>query len=73
MKLKKIMKILPEWETIRVWGKDEEEYLYHGLVRDLPKRLDNLKMILGPEDSYLDVRYGCSDVEDHIAVFVQED
>ncbi len=74
MKLKKIMKILPEWETIRVWGNDNDEYLYHGLVRDLPKRLNNLKMVPGPGgEGYLDIRYGCSDIEDHVAVFVEEE
>jgi len=74
MKLKKIMKILPEWETIRVWGNDEKNYLYHGLVRDLPKRLENLKMTTNSEgNSYFDIRYNCSDVEDHVAIFVEEE
>ena len=73
MKLKKIMKILPEWETIIVWGNDDKKCLYHGVVGYLPKKLDKLKMIPGPEGSYFEIRYGCSDVEDHVAVFVEEE
>ena len=73
MKLKKIMKILPEWESIMVWGNDNEKCLYHGFVAHLPKKLGELKMIPGPEGSYFEIRYDCSDVEDHVAVFVEEE
>lgn len=74
MKLKKVLKILPSWETIRVWGKDEEKPLYHGTVSGLPRSLESLKLELdGETESYIEVRYGCSDIEDHVAVFVKED
>ena len=74
MKLKKIIKILPCWEHIRVWGNDEETPLYKGCVEDLPKRIENLKLIKDKDsNSYIEVRYGCSDCENHVAVFVQED
>ena len=74
MKLGKIQKILPGWERIRVWGNDENIPLYDGSVEDLPHRLDNLKMIRPADtDSYIEVRYHCSDIDDHVAVFVQED
>ena len=74
MKLKKIIKILPCWESIRVWGNDEDTPLYKGCVEDLPKRIENLKLIKSKDsDSYFDVRYNCCDCENHIAIFVQED
>lgn len=72
MKLKKIYKILPAYETIRVWGKDENVPLFYGLVEDLPARLGKLKLIPGSEGGYFEVRYGCSDIEDHVAIFVKE-
>lgn len=73
MKLKKVFKILPAWENIRVWGNDDNKPLYMGLVEDLPKRLENLKLIKGEEGSYFDIRYGCRDCEDHVAIFVREE
>lgn len=72
MKLKKIKKILPEWENIRVWGEDEDRPLYKGEVEYLPKHLYDLKMIEGPDGGYFDYRYGCVDCENHVAVFVKE-
>lgn len=71
MKLKKIKKILPPWETIRVWGDDDYIYLFHGLVEELPKELYERKLVKGPEDGYFEVRYNNSDVEDHVAIFVE--
>ena len=71
MKLKKIKKILPPWETIRVWGDDEYIYLFHGLVEELPKELYEYKLTKGPEGGYFEIRYNNSDVEDHIAIFVE--
>ena len=72
MKLKKIFKILPPHETIRVWGKDENTPLFYGTVENLPVRLEELKLIPGLAGGYFEVRYGCSDIEDHIAIFVKE-
>lgn len=72
MKLKKIKKILPPWEIVRVWGKDENTPLYNGNVETLPERLYELKMEEGPEDGYFDIRYDCIDCEPHVAVFVKE-
>lgn len=72
MKLKKLSKILPGWETIRVWGDDEEEPVWEGLVQDIPGRLRNKKLTEGEDGGFIDVRYGCSDCEDHIAVFIEE-
>ena len=72
MKLKKIKKFLPPWETIRVWGKDENVPLYHGRVETLPKHLYELKMDKMPEEGYFDIRYDCVDIEPHVAVYVKE-
>ena len=72
MKLKKIAKIFSGIEHIRVWGEDENEPLFDGYVEDLPSRLIDLKLIPGPEGGYCEVRYGCSDCNDHVAVFVEE-
>lgn len=73
MKLKKIKKILPPWETIRVWGDDEYIYLFHGLVKDLPKELYERKLAkCDPDSGYFDIRYDCVDCEPHVAVFVEE-
>ena len=71
MKLKKLAKILPGWETIRVWSDSEEEPVWEGLVEDIPARLENKKLTEGEDGSYIDVRYGCGDCEDHIAVFIE--
>ena len=71
MKLKKIKKILPPWEIIRVWGNDEIHPLYYGEVEGLPKELYNLEMAKDEDTlSYLEVRYGSNDIEDHVCVFV---
>ena len=72
MKLKKVKKILPPWETIRVWGKDENVPLYHGRVETLPKRLYELELLREPGGGYFDIRYDCVDCEPHVAVFVEE-
>ncbi len=73
MKLKKVMKILPAWERIRVWGNDEEIPLYDGCVANLPKSLSDLKMTKGEDcESYLEFRYERADIGDHVAVFVKE-
>ena len=72
MKLKKLTKILPAWETIRVWGNDEEEPVWEGTVDNIPTRLENKKLIKGEDGGLIDVRYGCSDCENHIAVFIEE-
>ena len=74
MKLKKIFKILPSCETIRVWGKDENTPLFYGAVEDLPVRLENLKLVPGPspDGAYFEVRYECSDIDNHVAIFVKE-
>lgn len=73
MKLKKVLKILPCYVNIRVWGNDDNKPLYIGLVKDLPKILENLKLIKGEEDSYFEIRHDCSDCEDHVAIFVKEE
>jgi hypothetical protein len=72
MKLKKLVKILPAWETIRVWGDDVEIPVWEGLVEDIPTRLENKKLIKGEDGGLIDVRYGCSDCADHVAVFIEE-
>ena len=73
MKLSKIQKILPGWERIRVWGKDDEHPLYDGAVEDLPIALADLKFKKSNDTgSYFDIRYDCSDIAAHVAVFVQE-
>lgn len=72
MKLKKLLKIFPYYEQIRVWGEDEEVPLYKGSVDDIPERLMNKKLTPGDCGSYVELRTGCVDCEDHIAVFVEE-
>lgn len=72
MKVKKLHKLLPEWENIRIWGNDERTPLWKGCVQDIPSRYENKKLIKGEEGGLIDVRYGCCDCEDHIAVFVEE-
>lgn len=71
MKLKKLVKILPAWETIRVWGDSEEEPVWEGLVEDIPARLENRKLTEGGDGSYIDIRYGCGKGKDHVAVFIE--
>ena len=73
MKLKKILKFLAPWENVRVWGEAEECPLYKGPVEHIPNCILNMKMEKS-EDSgtYMDVRYGCCDCEDHISLFVKE-
>jgi len=71
MKVKKLVKLLSPWETITIWGDDEEEYLYRGAVQDIPHRFMKRKLVEGEDRCYLDIRYGCCDCEDHVAVFVE--
>ena len=72
MKLKKLAKILPNWETIRVWGNDEKIPVWEGLVEDIPARLKDKKLIEGEDGAILDIRYNCADIEDHVAVFIED-
>lgn len=73
MKLKKIKKMFPVWEVVTVWGKDDRKYLYRGCIKTLPKPLYNLKLVNSEDtNTYFDIRYGCCDCEDHVAVFVKE-
>ena len=71
MKVKKIVKLLPAWETITIWGDDEDEYIWRGAVQDIPQRLMDRKLIEGEVGGYLDIRYNCSDCPDHVAIFVK--
>ena len=72
MKLKKLAKILPKWESIRVWGSDEHKPVQEGLIEDIPSRLEDKKLIKGPDGIVLDIRYDCADCEDHVAVFIED-
>ena len=72
MKLKKLAKILPDWERIRVWGSDENTPIFDGYVEDIPIRLRDKKLIEGEDGAYLDIRYNCADIEDHVAVFIED-
>ena len=71
MKVKKIFKLLSPWEVVTIWGDDEHKYLYRGPVDNIPFKLWDRKLIKGEDDCYLEVRYGCCDCEDHVAVFVE--
>ena len=73
MRIKKLHKILSEWETIRIWGNDENVFLWEGYVKDIPTWYEDQKLIKGPNDCVIDIRYGCSDCIDHIAVFIEEE
>lgn len=72
MKLKKLAKILSSWERIRIWGDDEDTPIFDGYVKDIPIRLKDKKLIEGEDGVILDIRYGCDDIEDHVAVFIKE-
>lgn len=73
MKVKKIAKLLPPWETITIWGNDEHKYVWRGVVEDIPHKLMNEKLIKGEDSCYLDIRYGCCDCKDHVAVFIDKE
>ena len=73
MKLKKITQILPPYETITIWGNNEDIPIWKGNVEDIPYIFMNMKLTEGPDGGYIDVRYGCSDCEDHVAVFVEDE
>ncbi len=79
MKLKKITKLLPPWEEVRIWGRNEDIPLYDGPVEDIPYFLLTLKLEKSEEtNSYMDIRYNTFDKEgkpfkNHIAVFVEEE
>lgn len=71
MKLKKILKLLSPYETVCIWGKDENAYLYRGEAKKVPQYLCKLEAIKN-EGTYIDIRYGCCDCDDHVALFVEE-
>ena len=71
MKVKKLTKLLPPWEIITIWGDDEHKYIWRGAVEHIPHNLMNRKLIKGEDECYLDIRYGCCDCGDHVAVFVE--
>ena len=76
MKLKKILKILSPYETVRVWDMNGSNMdpLYYGEVRDLPKRFFKYQLVkndeMGEDSGYFDIRYDNSDIEDHVAISV---
>ena len=72
MKLKKILKVLPPWEMVKVWGEDETTPLFYGEVEKVPKYLRKMEADK-VDGSYTDYRYGCIDCEAHVVVFVKED
>lgn len=72
MKVKKLHKILPEWEVIRIWGNDERTPLWEGYVQNIPLWFEDKKLTEGEDGGYIDVRYGCNDCDDHVAVFIKE-
>ena len=71
MRIKKLQKLFSPYESVTIWGDDEDTPLFKGVVEDIPSRFDNYKMIEGPDGCKIDIRYGCADCEDHIAVFVE--
>ena len=73
MKIKKLKKIFPGYEIVRIWGRNEEYPIYYGTISGIPKFLKELEMLPGDEGSLIEIRYNCSDIEDHIAVFVEEE
>lgn len=73
MKLKKLKKLLPAYETVRVWGNNETVFIWEGMVKDIPLYLVNEKLIKGEEGSLLEVRYNCSGTSDHVAVFIDKE
>lgn len=73
MKIKKITKLLSAGEKVTIWGNDEHKYVYRGSVENIPQKLMNEKLIEGPNGCYLDIRYGCCDCEDHVAVFIDKE
>ena len=73
MKVKKLAKLLPAWEKITIWGNHEYKYIYKGSIEDIPSRLMNEKLMKGPDGCYIDIRYGCSDCENHVAIFIDKE
>lgn len=72
MKIKKIVKMFDNTEWIRIWGDDEDTPIWEGYIDDIPYRLINKELIVGPDGVYIDIRYRASDkVKDHIAIFVE--
>lgn len=72
MKIKKLKKIFPGYEIVRIWGRDEQYPIYYGAIAGIPKYLKDFDMIPGDEGSLIEIRYGGDDIEDHIAVFVEK-
>ena len=72
MKVKKLRKIFSKWETVRIWGNDERTPMWEGYIRDIPLWYKDKKLIKGPDGVVIDIRFGCSDCNDHIAVFIEE-
>jgi len=33
----------------------------------------NEKLMKGPDGCYIDIRYGCYDCEDHVAIFIDKE
>ena len=72
MKIKKLQKLFSPYEEVAIWGNDEDIPVFRGLIENIPIRLDGYKLIEGPNGYKIDIRYGCSDCTDHIAVFIEE-
>lgn len=71
MKVKKLAKVLPPYEVVRIWGKDEETPLYYGEVIKIPSHV--AAMVIKTDDPLaygVEIRYNNSDIEDHIAIQV---
>lgn len=72
MKIKKIAEMFSGAEWVRIWGDSEEAPIWEGYAEDIPYRLANRELIKGPDDIYIDIRYGGNTrFKDHIAVFVE--
>ena len=72
MKLKKIQKIFPAYESIVIWGKDENEPVWKGIVDDIPYSLINEKLIKSLAGPYIEIRSNHPKAGVHIAVFIDE-
>lgn len=72
MKLKKLQKIFAGYESIIIWGKDENEPVWKGIVDDIPYSLINEKLVKSSIDSYVEIRSNHPKAGVHIAVFIDE-
>lgn len=73
MKLKKILKVIDQFEDVKIWGRDENIPLYEGMVREVPEELRKLELCDLPlRDAPVEFRRDCCDCGPHYSIAVVE-